>query len=87
MLKLGVTTIAGGYTYADKPGHKDGPAQNATFSADFEVAFVAEECALLVSDHGNQLVRQINLKADDCRSGSSGRGSKCNFFNTHLLFF
>ncbi|KAF3431303.1 hypothetical protein FNV43_RR26034 [Rhamnella rubrinervis] len=72
----GVTTIAGGYT--QKTGALDGPAQNATFSDDFELDFVAETCALLVSDHGNQLVRQINLKAEDC-SGSSSSGGELFF--------
>jgi hypothetical protein len=65
---LGVTTIAGGYS--EKPGREDGPAHNASFSNDFEISFVPEICALLISDHGNQLVRQISLKAEDCASGS-----------------
>ncbi|KAF3449435.1 hypothetical protein FNV43_RR10163 [Rhamnella rubrinervis] len=69
----GVTPIAGGYT--NRTGALDGPAQNATFSDDFELHFVVETCALLVSDHGNQLVRQINLKAEDC-SGSSSSGGE-----------
>ncbi|XP_065860990.1 uncharacterized protein [Euphorbia lathyris] len=69
----GVTTIAGGYSRST--GNQDGPAQNATFSSDFEVAFVPQECALLISDHGNQLVRHIGLKPDDCATSSqSGLG-------------
>ncbi|KAG8653981.1 uncharacterized protein LOC110615945 isoform X2 [Manihot esculenta] len=64
----GVTTIAGGYS--EGTGHQDGPAQNATFSNDFEVSFVPEICALLISDHGNQLVRQIDLKPENCARGS-----------------
>ncbi|KAF2325340.1 hypothetical protein GH714_026799 [Hevea brasiliensis] len=36
----GVTTIAGGQS--ERIGHEDGPAQNATFSNDFEVSFVPE---------------------------------------------
>ncbi|XP_037495608.1 uncharacterized protein LOC105649868 isoform X4 [Jatropha curcas] len=72
----GVTTIAGGYSKG--VGHKDGPAQNASFSSDFEVAFVPEECALLISDHGNQLVRQIGLKREDCyRHSQSGLILSC----------
>ncbi|GKV14480.1 hypothetical protein SLEP1_g25357 [Rubroshorea leprosula] len=63
-----VTTIAGGNS--NKTGHHDGPAQDATFSDDFEVVFVPERCVLLVSDHGSQLVRLINLKAEDCVMGS-----------------
>ncbi|KAK4261292.1 hypothetical protein QN277_004311 [Acacia crassicarpa] len=62
--RSGVTTIAGGFSR--KEGNKDGPAQNATFSNDFELAFVPSKCLLLVSDHGNKLVRQINLKKEDC---------------------
>ncbi|XP_061994990.1 uncharacterized protein LOC133712894 isoform X2 [Rosa rugosa] len=64
----GVSTIAGGYSL--KPGHEDGPAQNATFSSDFDLAFDAGKCVLLVSDRGNQLVRLISLKPEDC-AGSS----------------
>jgi hypothetical protein len=73
-MSLGVTTIAGGNS--KKPGRQDGPAQNASFSVDFQLTFVPGICALLVSDHGNQLVRQINLKAEDCARGSqSGLGA------------
>ncbi|XP_021809723.1 uncharacterized protein LOC110753194 isoform X1 [Prunus avium] len=71
-----VSTIAGGYTHSLKPGREDGPAQNATFSPDLELAFVADKCALLVSDRGNQLVRLINLKPEDCaRSSPSALGA------------
>ncbi|KAJ4838750.1 hypothetical protein Tsubulata_029160 [Turnera subulata] len=63
----GVTTIAGGLS--KKTGKEDGPGKNATFSNDFELIFVAERCALLVSDHGSQLVRQIALKPEDCGGG------------------
>ncbi|XVF44042.1 hypothetical protein PTKIN_Ptkin02bG0088600 [Pterospermum kingtungense] len=59
-----VTTIAGGYSKA--VGNQDGPAQNATFSNDFEVAIVAERCILLVVEHGSQSIRQIDLKPGDC---------------------
>lgn len=66
------TTIAGGY--AQKTGKVDGPAQNASFSKDFELVFVPEKCAVLVSDRGSQLVRQIDLKVEDCRrSPQSGK--------------
>ncbi|KAJ8758954.1 hypothetical protein K2173_003192 [Erythroxylum novogranatense] len=63
----GVTTIAGNYS---KEGKADGPGKVASFSNDFELAFIPEKCVLLVSDHGNQLVRQINLKPEDCVRGS-----------------
>ncbi|XP_054808300.1 uncharacterized protein LOC129310476 [Prosopis cineraria] len=71
--RSGVTTIAGGISH--KEGKEDGPAQNATFSNDFELAFVPSGCLLLVSDHGNQLVRQINLKKGDCTPPQSGLGA------------
>uniref|UniRef100_A0A1J3H6U0 Teneurin NHL domain-containing protein n=1 Tax=Noccaea caerulescens TaxID=107243 RepID=A0A1J3H6U0_NOCCA len=63
-----VTTIAGGISKEN--GHRDGPAQNATFSNDFEITFVPQRCCLLVSDHGNEMVRQINLKEEDCLESS-----------------
>ncbi|CAG7901902.1 unnamed protein product, partial [Brassica rapa] len=59
-----VTTIAGGIS--NEFGHRDGPAHNATFSSDFEITFVPQRWCLLVSDHGNELILQINLKEDDC---------------------
>ncbi|KAL8269074.1 hypothetical protein R6Q59_002872 [Mikania micrantha] len=68
--KSGVTTIAGGNTR--KVGKADGPAQNASFSNDFELAFDSQRCALLISDHGNRLVRQLDLKAEDCTDTYSG---------------
>ncbi|KAM0866727.1 hypothetical protein ACQ4PT_042451 [Festuca glaucescens] len=58
------TTIAGGYSAGT--GRRDGPAQNATFSPDFELVYVPKICALLVADRGNRLIRQINLKPEDC---------------------
>lgn len=64
----GVTTIAGGSS--EKSSIKDGPAQNASFSNDFELTFIPALCALLVSDHMHQLVHQINLKEEDCTLGS-----------------
>ncbi|KAM1521290.1 hypothetical protein ACFX15_011162 [Malus domestica] len=67
----GVSTIAGGYSV--KPGREDGPAQNATFSPDIELAFAADQCALLVSDRGNQLVRLIKLKPEDCARSSPSK--------------
>ena len=67
-----MTTIAGGNI--KKAGKADGPAQNASFSDDFELAFDPQRCALLIADHGNRLVRQLNLKAEDCADNSSGSG-------------
>ncbi|CAN6477574.1 unnamed protein product [Victoria cruziana] len=65
--KSGVTTIAGGYAgRSGKSGHADGPGQNATFSNDFELIFVRRICALMISDRANDLIRQINLRSEDC---------------------
>ncbi|CAL5006399.1 unnamed protein product [Urochloa decumbens] len=58
------TTIAGGLSSGH--GHRDGPAQNATFSPDFELAYVPKICALLIADRGNRMIRQIHLKPEDC---------------------
>ncbi|KAK9117077.1 hypothetical protein Sjap_016024 [Stephania japonica] len=69
--KLGVSTIAGGYSA--KTGKKDGPAQNASFSEDFELAFVPDMCALLISDRGNRLIRRMNLKESDCVVGGNSK--------------
>ncbi|XP_011086533.1 uncharacterized protein LOC105168235 isoform X2 [Sesamum indicum] len=68
--KSRVSTIAGGYS--QKAGRTDGPGKDASFSDDFELTFIAQRCALMISDHGNRLVRQINLKTADCtrHSGS-----------------
>ncbi|XP_052173955.1 uncharacterized protein LOC127789182 isoform X2 [Diospyros lotus] len=65
--KSGVTTIAGG---GSRMGHKDGPGRNTSFSADFELAFVPARCALMICDRGHNLIRQINLKPQDCSRGS-----------------
>lgn len=78
---IGVTTIAGGYI--QKTGKADGPAQNASFSDDFELAFDPQRCALLISDHGNRLVRQLDLKAEDCAGSSSGSGKHYEYQYTH----
>jgi hypothetical protein len=65
--KSGVTTIVGG---SKTPGKVDGPGRNASFSTDFELTFIPERCALMICDHGHKLVRQINLKSEDCARGS-----------------
>uniref|UniRef100_A0A0E0LUY0 Uncharacterized protein n=1 Tax=Oryza punctata TaxID=4537 RepID=A0A0E0LUY0_ORYPU len=68
------TTIAGGRSKG--PGRKDGPAQNASFSQDFELVYVPKMCALLVTDRGNRLIRQINLKREYCaRETQPGLGT------------
>nr|GLL32748.1 uncharacterized protein LOC109171795 isoform X1 [Ipomoea trifida] len=77
--KSGVTTIAGGFS--NKAGKKDGSGKDATFSNDYELVFIPQRCALIVSDIGNSLVRQINLKAEDCSSDSqSALGSTTAWF-------
>lgn len=57
-----VTTIAGG---SNKTGHSDGQGLEATFSNDFAVTYVRNCCCLLVADHGNRMVRQIQLPQVD----------------------
>ncbi|CAL9769339.1 unnamed protein product [Musa acuminata subsp. burmannicoides] len=47
----GVTTIAGGKW--SRGGHLDGPSEDAKFSNDFEVIYIASSCSLLVVDRGN----------------------------------
>lgn len=71
MMISGVTTIAGGNSKT--AGRADGPGLNASFSDDYELYFVPERCTLMISDHGNRLVREIQLKAEDCsRDSHSG---------------
>lgn len=77
--KSGVTTIVGGVS--DAAGKKDGPGKEATLSDEYELVFIPQRCALIISDIGNRLVRQINLRADDCSSGSeSVLGSTTSWF-------
>lgn len=74
---LGVKTIAGGYS--QETGRGDGPGRNASFSSDFELSFIPESCSLLIADHGNQLIRQVVLKEEDCgkNDGSPPGDSLC----------
>ncbi|KAK9108007.1 hypothetical protein Syun_024018 [Stephania yunnanensis] len=84
--KLGVSTIAGGYS--GKTGKKDGPAQYALFSDEFELAFVPDMCALLISDRGNRLIRQMDLKPSDCVVGGNSklRWSSKTKHSNHFAF-
>ncbi|KAI7739696.1 hypothetical protein M8C21_019644 [Ambrosia artemisiifolia] len=61
----GVVTIAGG-NWARGTGHIDGPSDNAKFSDDFDILYVASSCSILVIDRGNQAIREIQLHEDDC---------------------
>lgn len=61
----GVTTIAGG-KWSRGGGHVDGPSEEAKFSDDFDVVYVGSSCSLLVIDRGNQAIREIQLRFDDC---------------------
>ncbi|THU70335.1 hypothetical protein C4D60_Mb08t23910 [Musa balbisiana] len=58
------TTIAGGK--GSRGGHADGPSEDAKFSTDFEVVYIASSCSLLVVDRGNSAIREIHLNFDDC---------------------
>ncbi|XP_074561114.1 uncharacterized protein LOC141817341 [Curcuma longa] len=61
----GVTTIAGG-KWGGRVAHSDGASEDAKFSTDFEVVYVASSCSLLVVDRGNQAIREVQLNVDDC---------------------
>ncbi|CAL5368111.1 unnamed protein product [Camellia sinensis] len=61
----GVVTIAGG-KWGRGGGHVDGPSEDAKFSNDFDVAYIGSSCSLLVVDRGNQAIREIQLREDDC---------------------
>lgn len=82
----GVTTIAGGYSKT--AGRADGPGLNASFSDDYELSFIPKRCALMISDHGNRLVREIQLKAEDCsRDSHSGNTSNHTLLILLLCLF
>ncbi|KAJ6290744.1 hypothetical protein OIU78_026485 [Salix suchowensis] len=76
------TTIVGNYS---QTGRQDGPGKTATFSSDFEVLFVPQLCALLISDHGNQLLRQVDLKQEDCITGSRSAPGAVKFWVLGLV--
>lgn len=83
-LILGVTTtIAGGYSR--KAGHTDGPAQNATFSDDFDLLFMHKMCSLLISDRGSGMIRQMDLKPEDCEE--KPKSSKGDVLFQSVIFF
>lgn len=44
----------------------DGPSEDARFSNDFDVFYVGITCSLLVVDRGNQAIREIQLRQNDC---------------------
>ncbi|WCJ20938.1 NHL domain-containing protein [Euphorbia peplus] len=60
-----MTTIAGG-KWGRGGGHVDGPSEDAKFSSDFDVAYIGSSCSLMVIDRGNQAIREIQLRDDDC---------------------
>lgn len=75
-IMVGVTTIAGGYS--QKAVRTDVPASDASLSNNFELTFIPQICALMISDHGNRLIHQINLKAADCKTHTgSGKHKIC----------
>ncbi|KAI3776935.1 hypothetical protein L1987_46727 [Smallanthus sonchifolius] len=67
----GVVTIAGG-NLARGTGHIDGPSDNAKFSDDFDIMYIASSCSILVVDRGNQAIREIQLHEDDCSYQDDG---------------
>ncbi|MED6195031.1 hypothetical protein PIB30_034268 [Stylosanthes scabra] len=71
----GVTTIAGGGKWVQSRGHVDGASEDAKFSNDFDVKYVASSCSLLVVDRGNQAIREIQLHLDDCTASAAAASS------------
>lgn len=67
----GVVTIAGG-KWSRGGGHVDGPSEDAKFSNDFDLVYIASSCSLLVVDRGNQAIREIPLNEDDCTYQNDG---------------
>lgn len=68
-----VTTIAGG---SNRTGHTDGEGSGASFSNDFDVAYIRSSCSLLIADRGNRMIREIKLSHKDGRcSGAPVRKS------------
>lgn len=44
----------------------DGASEDAKFSDDFDLIYVRSSCSLLVTDRGNQAIREIQLHDSDC---------------------
>ncbi|XP_057251791.1 uncharacterized protein LOC125498541 [Beta vulgaris subsp. vulgaris] len=61
----GITTIAGG-RWSHGGAHMDGASEDAKFSDDFDLIYVRSSCSLLVTDRGNQAIREIQLHDSDC---------------------
>lgn len=61
----GITTIAGG-KWGHGGAHMDGASEDASFSDDFDLIYVRSSCSLLVTDRGNQAIREIQLHEADC---------------------
>ncbi|KAH9608206.1 hypothetical protein KSS87_014421 [Heliosperma pusillum] len=61
----GITTIAGGKR-SHGGGHTDGASEDTKFSDDFDIVYVRSSCSLLVTDRGNQVIREIQLHDTDC---------------------
>ncbi|KNA16046.1 hypothetical protein SOVF_092740 isoform A [Spinacia oleracea] len=61
----GITTIAGG-RWSHGGVHMDGASEDAKFSDDFDLIYVRSSCSLLVTDRGNQAIREIQLHEADC---------------------
>ncbi|CAH9122701.1 unnamed protein product [Cuscuta epithymum] len=84
----GVVTIAGGGKWVRGGAHIDGPSEDAKFSNDFDLVYVASSCSLLVIDRGNQAIREIQLHEDDCSTYHEDHEDDTNLqhLGTALLF-
>uniref|UniRef100_A0A803MVL6 NHL repeat-containing protein n=1 Tax=Chenopodium quinoa TaxID=63459 RepID=A0A803MVL6_CHEQI len=58
-------TDAGG-KWSHGGSHMDGASEDAKFSDDFDLVYVRSSCSLLVTDRGNQAIREIQLHEADC---------------------
>ncbi|KAL0327246.1 UNVERIFIED_CONTAM: hypothetical protein Sangu_1802600 [Sesamum angustifolium] len=65
IIQVRVSTIAGGRRGRGGQ-HVDGPSEDAQFSSDFDVVYIGSSCSLLVIDRGNNAIREIQLRYDDC---------------------
>ncbi|KAL2897143.1 Protein SUPPRESSOR OF QUENCHING 1 chloroplastic [Bienertia sinuspersici] len=64
--EMRITTIAGGKR-SRTGAHVDSVAsEDAKFSDDFDLTYVRSSCSLVVTDRGNQAIREIQLHEADC---------------------
>jgi len=96
-----VVTIAGSRKeYQGECGYKDGPGLSARFSRPSHLSLSPDEDSILVTDHGNQLIRRVNdidreekiwvetLAGTPHKAGfRDGDGKNCLFHNPYSTHF